>query len=209
MANTSNQYPPLNGPMPTKEDLLWEQVAGLHEELAQLKTRYGALEKQLLGDLELAAKYEAGKPNYPNIAKPPPGLLERIQNGLEAHDRAISDIRASGAKVHEKWLHLSAYFAPLIDGKNPPLDAEQVASKAFVDKSLATLAGALREERARDRAELSSARKYVGIVADRIRQDLDAVMKVVYGNDKRKARRSRLAALVYALTGIRPRPEAA
>jgi len=145
-------------------------------------------------------------------------------------ERRVDEISAAIERVERKVsfvARLEAFFGPLIEGKHPPLDGDQLASKAFVDNSLLTFARAIREEFARSAASLrhdytslhtslrattAEPAKVVNAIRDVFNGDAYDVMNklrwLVEVEAKRQAEElarrsqpSRLRSLFFALTG--------
>lgn len=119
-------------------------------------------------------------------------------------------------RLSEFTRKLEAFFAPLIRDKNPPLDGEQIATKAFVDNSLQTYA---RANPPPDIKRLGPALDLAKALLDRLGAALDAEgdapeaswarvarrLRWIYDREKKRfdaeQQPSRLASLVYAITG--------
>lgn len=97
------------------------------------------LRKLLLGDEELRAKWEAGKPNYPNITEPPPGAIASMSGTM---DNLSARIRAVASQSDR----LEAFFGPMLRDKHPPLDGAEIATRGYVDESMVRFSRAFREE---------------------------------------------------------------
>ncbi len=144
------------------------------EELEEMDRRLAALEAAGIDDLRVRMrKLEVliqGEPDLheqwaknkklgitPNIPEPSVGLvgvfeslIDRLntritetQATIAAHQRTVSeDVAGRFAFVRR----LEAFFGPMLENKNPPLDGALVADKAYVDEAIARVARAIREE---------------------------------------------------------------
>jgi hypothetical protein len=180
-------------------DELWQQEQD--KRISELETKLAALEIMLVGDQEQIAKYEAGKANYPSMKEPPRGLLVELKLGVERADKHNANWYQRYQELSEQLRKLWAFFAPILDGKNPPLDGEQMPTKAWVDKSLATLAGALRAEIEQISAEITSLGSGLKATSAAMEPLVVDHVKRVEAERERANRPSRLEALRYVLTG--------
>ena len=93
-----------------------------------LDARLEAIEKALLGGSDI------------------PGSLASIDLSLTSLNAMMVMLKRDTEKKLEFSRRLESYFGPVIEGKNPPLDGEQVATKAYVDQALTRFAGVIRSE---------------------------------------------------------------
>jgi hypothetical protein len=128
-----------------------EGASPMVTQIAKVAEQVHELDVLLFGDKDLHAKWEAGKVNFPNIPEPGPGWVELFERALDDHDKLqagrwdsfasmLSDVTSKITFV----ARLEAFFGPLLAGKNPPLDGEQIASKNYVDNAMQRLSDALR-----------------------------------------------------------------
>lgn len=187
----------------------------LEAKVAALAGKVREIENMLLGDAELEAKWEAGKINYPNIPKPPPGALVAINTTLESVTTGQDEWRKMiDAKIYAELSfarRLEAFFGPMLAGKNPPLDGDQVATRGYVDDALQRLATRLRDgfSAATTLAgELLSIYNVAPDIAERAGKLRHAIQWLITAETEREReavaranRPSRVQSLVYALTG--------
>lgn len=211
-----------------------ETIQELEAAHLDLVSQVKELRKLLLGDEELRAKWEAGKPNYPNIAEPHPGALASLNSALDGHDRVISRLLKASEEVVGRIetrlafvTRLEAFFGPMLRDKNPPMDGAEIATRAYVDEGFARLSRALREEftnmgeRAREvctsvlrqvgawDGKASSVGLSANIVSDRLRWVYQRELQREQAEIDRSTRPSRLQLLVQLVTGRTPRKAAA
>jgi len=119
------------------------------EKLDVLAAQIAELEIKLLGDTKLREQWETARKNNvaPNIPEPAIGIITMLLNQHDAVTLMISDVSTKLAFTKR----LEAFFAPMMENKNPPLDGAQVATKAYVDEAIARIAGKIREEIAQAR----------------------------------------------------------
>ena len=200
-----------------------EQIAGIsqlvkdtsephpesHNRILAVTGRIAELEILLLGDRDKRQIYETAKKGnvWPNIVEPPPGALEIINTQLESLHEVLGAITKSLDTRFEIVTKLSAFFGPMLVGKNPPLDGNLIASKEYVDKGIERFAGAIREEVALAKDLARSIKAAFGTIADAARE-----LRWVYTREDqrrneeaaRAKRPSRVQSLIYAVTGHTP-----
>lgn len=203
----------------------------LERELKDTQSQLKALRTTLQGDEELIAKWEAGKPNFPNIPEPSRGALAQIMNALDGQSVQMARVSKATDEIFTRienrlafTQRLEAFFGPMLQGKNPPLDGAQIADRGYVDEAVARLSRALREEFMN---AVATARELTGnllrqvatwdgkttsapiaavIVADRLRWVYAREMARDAADKERVARPSRLQLLAHLVTG-RPLPK--
>lgn len=196
----------------------------LEAKVNALKDDVQTLQILLHGDLEKQEIFRKAKETntWPNIDEPPAGALDMINVSLEHLSASIQSLQS---QINQRTsptafiAKLEAFFGPMLEGKNPPLDGNQIASRAYVDDAVARVAGVIRGElanarqglRAESAAAVDLARQIAitalgqsgwSMVASKLNWAVD--------REEMRARREnkpgRIAALVYAVTGLeRPR----
>jgi hypothetical protein len=149
--------------------------------LAHTVSTFKAAIIELVGDREEIARWEKTRA-FAVLSGPerPSGglaqkLLERIDRAEHAVAAARAEVDAHGkdavalSKRFAFVKDLEAFFGPLMAGKNPPLDGNQVASQGYVDASVARIAGAIREE---IRSSLTELRDFVEKAIGGIREEI-------------------------------------
>lgn len=200
------------------------------------------LRAELFGDEEKKkawhdAKTNARYPNFPlppgeKFEEPPPGAIDRAVGDLRTELRVALDTmrmdiaasRGQADKVFEllertqKQLQfaqrLEAFFGPMLEGKNPPLDGNEIASKGYVDDAVRRIAGAIRGEVVDAVGFFKAAAKWsIGTPGHNDdREGLTAItrllhrLSMMWDREKETLRReagskSRLQSLYHALTG--------
>ena len=134
----------------------------LSAELHLLTRRYESLERLLFGEGVPVAAVEGQGGLLDGIH----GEAASLQSQLDAVTGVLAEITESTmgtdaliakltttlgvSDVNFPFLRkLEAFFYPLLEGKTPPLDGMEIATKDYVDKALERIAGRLREH-ARD-----------------------------------------------------------
>lgn len=119
------------------------------------EARIRALEVLLQGDEPLRAEWAKQKALgvTPNIPEPPIGVLQAIENTFSVMQTKMGDLHtllgraADAVAVRPAFVaKLEAFFGPMLQGKNPPLDGHQIADKEYVDEAVRRVAGAIRSE---------------------------------------------------------------
>ncbi len=205
----------------TDEKLKWLEL-----ELKETAKRLAELDKFLRGEPDLHAEWAENKRLgiCPNIPEPGRGVLatfETMLDRMNENANMLASKVASATQEHSLALgfvrKLEAFFGPLLQNKNPPLDGHQVADKAYVDDAVGRIARAIREEMttAMDRSRL------VNMLIGTLRpfrlqfqglDDLASVANTLSWLNQREMEReeqeaaraaqpSRLRAAIYALTG--------
>lgn len=126
---------------PTSPTALAARIVDLQGEIRDLRVR-------LFGDEDAEELYAENRRTYvtPNIPKPEPGMLASLTRHLTDQDDAFTKgIKALVGRV-EKLEQLRAFFAPMLENKNPPLDGALIASRQDLDDALTRIAGVLRDE---------------------------------------------------------------
>lgn len=220
-----------------KLDSVAGSVAALddaHVLLVELKTAIATLKLRLFGDEEMRAKWEQAQktgtyPNYPGgdkIVEPAPGELDQIRGSVLAlgayvgsvdeENKGLSELltkltKTLGASDHNFTFlkKLEAFFGPLIEGKNPPLDGNQIATKGYVDNAVERIAGRIREQVNQAIEVTNAIHRYVAaplnLVVDEIGKRIAFVIDREYARisaeERRRHQPSRVESLFHALTG--------
>lgn len=153
-----------------QQDRIAEIRATLEEgepgEVGELAAGLRQLQVRLFGDAAAQAKYERDLEIYkqarkgyvaPNVAPTPPdpGVIDRFASGISALmqtntrlNEKMTEVQVTVARRDSFADRVGAWIGPLLDDPSfaPPLNGQQIASKAFVDNSLATFAVAIRRE---------------------------------------------------------------
>ncbi len=154
----------------TVSDRLYQlrlQAEGLGHRIAKLEAPLASVASQAAPGGSVAYRLEVLQKEFEafqRILAAPPSSMEERLIALEGcvSPRLIGRVDALeidggvAKKIFEKLLstpgersfneRLLAFFGPMIDGLNPPLDGAQVATKAFVDEGIARIARAIRGE---------------------------------------------------------------
>jgi hypothetical protein len=124
--------------------------------------------------------------------------IEGLHTAVDNTDTLIKKLTDTlGATEHVNFAFLkklNAFFEPMLEGKNPPLDGNQVASKDYVDKALERLAGRIREQVAHAIELTSSITKHIATPSGLM--EIGKRIAIVIDQPP-----SRLGSLVHALTG--------
>jgi hypothetical protein len=218
-----------------KLDSVAGSVAALddaHVLLVKLNTEIAQLKLRLFGDEDMRAKWEQAQntgtyPNYPGgarILEPAPGELDELRKGITivaSRAELIDDgvtvqnelfaklTKTLGTSDHSFTFlrKLEAFFGPMIEGKNPPLDGNQIATKDYVDKAVERIAGRIREQVQRSIEVTQALWDRVSASANGIGERLATVVDREYARiaaeerDRDKYQPSRIESLVHAFTG--------
>lgn len=181
-------------------------------------------------------------PNHPGgekIYDPELGELDRLRVQIHSLDDRISSLTSAMAdlagavsnnddvfrrleellgtsKINFTFLKkLEAFFGPLLESREPPLDGEQIATKAYVDDAVQRFASRIRDQVSRSIEVVNAIWQHVGeamgsnrglnvgaieiakaiaVLVQRERARIDA-------EEAAKNRPSRIGSLLYALTG--------
>lgn len=190
----------------------------LQNKLDDIDARITEIEILLLGDRKQRQIYKTAKKGHvtPNVVEPPPGALEVINKTLDSLNGSVAGFYEQLDKRFEIVTKLSAFFGPMLAGKNPPLDGNLIASKEYVDDGIARFARAIRDEVSQAKTLtgelLSIFRSAAQDVDDRRRRLVAAITHLITREQERelaeKARRerpSRVQSLIYAVTGQPPK----
>lgn len=171
------------------------RTTDLANQIGTMSAVLHAVVTRLWGDDEARQKYETARaawtrnrqmhmcPMPPHPTAPGPGEIEMLTQAIES----LSTTAAMGGSTTETRVahvekelerrlgfidKVSAWMGPLMDDPEfqPPMNAEQVASKKWVDKHLEVLAASLRRSMTEIRANMITMDKWVTDEVNQIRQ---------------------------------------
>jgi len=207
-------------------------ITDFRHELDTLTADLKSLRILLEGDTEQMEIFRKAKATNtcPNVPEPPPGALEVISGTLATLSESflkLSERVEERDDAHPFVAKLEAFFGPMLENKNPPLDGNQIATKDYVDTALTRIARVLREEADTVRKGLRTEIIHTSMVdflkqltnSSLARMDpkrdntastwwTEAVRRLEWMLSREEARfehenrPSRLASLVYAVTGF-------
>ena len=96
---------------------------------------------------DVNARLEALESTVEGLRDTVAALAHALEAQQDDHARLVAILDTLPGRI-EFAQRLQAFFGPMLEGKTPPLDGEDVASRGYVDESIARLARALRREQA-------------------------------------------------------------
>lgn len=138
--------------------------------------------------------------------------LATAVSGQDALMTKLTTTLESSLHVDATFLRkLNEFFGPMLEGKNPPLDGNQIATKDYVDKAVERIAAAIRQQIAQAIELTNEMVKRLGVTRT-VGGVIDAISRVVQREHEREVAEEaarnqpdRLKSLYYALTGRTPR----
>jgi hypothetical protein len=146
-----------------------------------------------------------------------------IDDDVAVVAKQVMEVAAEATKYSKFVKNLEAFFGPMLEGKTPPLNGDDISTRKYVDESMARLSRVLREY-------IGDQLRMTPIAKPRPAEEIDDVMKKWRSANVRRVRMpvinddaeiaaarqrmgrgtpepevkrpSRLAALVFALTGF-------
>lgn len=124
---------------------------GFESDIREIKTSIEGLlgNQDAIATYDRVKSYTVGKMMLP---RPSGGLVENLRNQMTRLKEEMTSAEPTLKLARDLW----AFFGPMLAGKNPPLDGAQIADRAYVDKTAERIAGALRDEHAREAENMTA-----------------------------------------------------
>lgn len=138
--------------------------------------------------------------------------LTEAVGGQDALITKLTETLGTNLHVDASFLKkLNEFFGPMLEGKNPPLDGNQIATKDYVDKAIERIAAAIRQQIAQA-IELTNGlvrqvakSQTVGGVLDVITAMVSRDVARAQAEEEAARRPDRMKSLFHALTGRTPK----